>query len=87
MSAYEDYDAPTCWADCSAEEIGEAVASGILCSECGVEFVLAHQRKTACGYCWPRLSLAEQRVTAKATHPEVNREAFRQRAKQRKESK
>lgn len=67
-----------------AHELARNTELGRMCSECGAEFTEAHGRVTACEYCWKRLSLAEQNVVHRATHPETNKEAHRREARTRK---
>lgn len=86
MSAYEEYNGPVSWADCSAEEIKDATDDGILCTECGTEFVKPHQHRVACSYCFTRMTEAEVRAEGVrlATHEEVSRQAHINAARKRK---
>lgn len=68
-------------------ETARRVALGIQCSECDTSFVRAHLTPVACSFCYPELPLAERATVLRAVHEEETREAFRQRAKKRKESK
>jgi DNA-directed RNA polymerase subunit RPC12/RpoP len=70
-----------------AKKLREATESGLICSECGAQFVAPHQQIVACAYCWSRLSLAEQRTIAKATHEELNRHAHANEARARKRNR
>lgn len=86
MSAYEDYDGPTCWADCTAEDIRRATEDGILCAECGCEFVKAHGFPVACAFCFRRLTVAEitEAGLRLATHEEANKAAHANEARARR---
>jgi hypothetical protein len=68
-------------------ETARRVALGIQCVECDTTFVKAHLTPVACGFCWPKLPLEERATVLRAVHEEETREAFRQRANKRKESK
>ena len=62
-----------------ARKLREATESGLICTECGAQFVKRHGAPTACKHCHALLPLAEQQSIKKATHPERNRVAHMKR--------
>lgn len=68
----------------STEELRIAVESGLICCECGTQFVRAHHKVTACTFCARRI--LEGQGLNLATHREANGEAWAERARQRRNS-
>lgn len=68
-------------------ELARAVADGLLCMECGVSFHEPHHEPVCCEHCWPKLAVEDRVRIARATHPEVNRLAWRNRNRAKKASK
>ena len=68
-------------------ELARAVASGLICLSCQVQFSEAHQEPVCCEYCWPKLDIEDRARIARATHPESNRLAWRKRNRAKKASK
>lgn len=60
---------------------------GRLCCECGTEFTEGHGKRTACGFCWRRMTVEERQVTWCASHPEKNQAAHADQARKRKSRK
>lgn len=73
--------------DASISLIATLTDSGALCCECSCRFTEAHGKKTACEYCWKRLSAEERASVTKAVHPEVHTSAIISRARQKKAAK
>jgi hypothetical protein len=100
MSAYEDYNGPTCEADVAAgyndygfrdegpsvEQLAGAVAAGRCCAECHTEFEKGHGVPTVCTYCGRRLLEQECKVKL-AIHPEKNKSAHANEARARKRNR
>ena len=70
-----------------ARDLERMTESGTICCECGSQFVKAHGHRVACGFCWKRLSMAEQRDTPLATHEELNKATHATEARKRKARK
>jgi hypothetical protein len=68
----------------TAHEQARRVSLGMACCECDEPFVAAHGFPVACGHCWPKLSLEERKVVARATNAEATAQHFRTAAKKRK---
>lgn len=73
--------------DASISLIASLTDHGAMCCECGSRFTEAHGQKTACEFCWKRLSVEERASVLRASHPEVNRSAHRAEAKKHRARK
>jgi DNA-directed RNA polymerase subunit RPC12/RpoP len=68
-------------------ELARAVAAGLICIECGVQFAESHGHAVACTSCWGNLPMESKAETPRATLPESNRLAWSKRMRAKKESK
>ena len=69
------------------DDLSRAVLSGLLCGECGTEFVKPHGHPVACHYCYKLLSFHDRTQIHKSTHKEANREAWKAVGRQQKEAR
>lgn len=69
------------------DELSRAVASGLMCGECGASFVKPHGYPVACHYCYRLLSFHDRTLVRKSIHKEANRAANEDYGRQRKKEK
>ena len=70
-----------------ADDLDRAVNAGLLCSECGCQFVKEHGYPVACHYCYALLSFHDRTQIHKSTHKEQNRAAHEAEGKARKQAR
>ena len=70
-----------------ADDLDRAVNAGLLCSECGCQFVKEHGHPVACHYCYALLSFHDRTQIHKSTHKEANREAWHAEGSKRKKAR
>jgi hypothetical protein len=72
----------------SVQQLERMVETGECCQDCFCQFTREHGEKVSCNHCVnQRVEMEVKEAVVRARHPEATREAFRQRANKRKESK